>query len=115
MNILIAGNGNLSLAPGNTHHLAAFGAVKIAVVPVLYPAHKLQKFPVLLVTLVGIPGQTAANGPNHHGVAQKYANNICQRGCYPHTCQAGKQSHAQNYHIQAVCTVAAHHEGTKAC
>ena len=51
-----AGDGDFSLATGNTHHLAALGAVEVAVIPVLQPIPELEKLPILLVALVGIPG-----------------------------------------------------------
>ena len=57
-----AGNGDLSLAPGDPDGLAALGAVKIPVIPVPDPIHALEEFPVLLITLVGVAGQRTENG-----------------------------------------------------
>ena len=64
-----AGDGDLALAPGHPDHLAALGAVEIPVLPVLQTACQLQEFPVFLVALVGVPGQSPENGPEHHAVA----------------------------------------------
>ena len=64
-----AGNGNFALAPGNPHHLAALGAIEVAILPVLDPGNQLQKLPVFQITLIGIPGQTAENSPDHQAVA----------------------------------------------
>ena len=64
-----AGDGDFSFAPGDSHHLAALGAVEVAVLPVFYPVKKLEELPVFLITLIGIPGQAAENRPEHHAIA----------------------------------------------
>ena len=64
-----AGDGDLALAPGDPDHLAAFGTVEIPVIPVLQPVKDLQKFPVFLVALVGVPGKDPENGQKHQYIA----------------------------------------------
>ena len=67
-----AGDGDFPLSSGDPHHLPAFGAVKIAVVPVLSPANQLQKLPVFLIPLIGVPGQGAPNCPDHQPNSSPY-------------------------------------------
>ena len=55
------GDGDGAFAPGDAHLLAAAGTVKIPVIPVPEPLEKHQKFPVFLVSPVGVPGKGAEN------------------------------------------------------
>lgn len=106
-----AGNGNFAFASGDPDHLAALGTVEIAVVPILNAAHKLQEFPILLVALVGIPGQKPEDGPEHEPVAQEKENQVQQDAVlHEHGNEAGSQAHAQNHHVQLVVSIAARHE-----
>ena len=57
------------------------GAVEVAVLPVGKTVPDLQEFPVLLVPLVGIAGETAENGPDHETIAQRPENQI--HGLHP--------------------------------
>ena len=66
-----AGNGDLAFSPGDTDHLTALGTVIITVLPILQPGEKLQEFPVLLITLIGIAGEAAENGPEHQAISQQ--------------------------------------------
>ena len=54
-----AGDADLALSPGNSHLLAAAGAVKIAVLPGGQPLFPQQKPVVFLVPLIGVPGEGA--------------------------------------------------------
>ena len=110
-----AGNGDFALATGDAHHLAALGAVEIAVFPVLQAVEKLQEFPVFLIALVGVPGHGAPNRPDHQAVAQGPEDQVEGRGRNPHRQQTCHQSCAQDHHIQPVRAVPACHEITQSC
>ena len=105
-----AGDGNFSLPPGHPHHLTALGAVKVAVVPVLQPIDYLQKLPVFLIPLVGVPGQGAEDGPDHQPVAQHHQQKIYRRVAENDGQQAYRQTYAQDYHIQFVRAIAPCHK-----
>ena len=94
-----AGDGDFPLPSGHPHQLAALGAVKVAVVPILRPVHQLQKFTVLPIALVGVPGQGAPNRPDHQAVAQHYQQQVHRRMTEEHRQQAHRQTHAQDHHI----------------
>ena len=63
-----AGDGDLALASGNTNHLTALGAIKVAVLAVFQPVEELEELPVLLIPGIGIFGQSPADSPNHQAV-----------------------------------------------
>ena len=63
-----AGDGDLTLAAGDTHHLTALGAVVIAMIPILQAIEKLQEFAVFLITLVGIAGETPIQRHNQENI-----------------------------------------------
>ena len=105
-----AGDGDFAFAPGDPDHLAALGAVEIAVLPVLHPAENLQELPVFLIAFIGVPGQHPENGPEHHAIAEKEQNQIHRGGPEEHRQQAGSQTHAEDGRIQFVGAVAAHHK-----
>lgn len=107
-------DGNFSFAPGHANLLMAAGTVVISVLPILQLFQALQKFPILLIPLIGIPGQHTEDRPahkeiicQHHqqtegGMGDKQGNQPCDNtGC-------------QNYHIQFIAAVAAGHKPTKA-
>ena len=71
-----AGDGDFSFALRDPHRLAAAGAVKIAVVPVLEPVQQHQKSAIFLVTLVGVPGEGAEHGPEPEAVGHKSQRQI---------------------------------------
>ena len=60
-----AGNGKFALTAGNADGLLALRAGEVAMLPILDPLQEDQKFPVFLVTLVGIPGKGTEEGPEH--------------------------------------------------
>ena len=51
-----AGNGDLTLSPGDPNLLAAAGTVKIPMLPILQLFKNHQKFSVFLIPLIGIAG-----------------------------------------------------------
>ena len=108
------GDGDFSLAPGHPNHLAAFGAVKIAVLPILQPTGELQKLPVFLIALIGVPGQTAPDRPNHQPVAQHKQQQIHRRVPDKHRQQTCGQTRAKNHHIQLIRSVASRHKPAQA-
>ena len=71
-----AGDGDLSLASGYTHRLAAAGAIEILMLPILDPLQQLQEFPVLLISLVGVAGEAAEQRPEHQTVGQQEEDHI---------------------------------------
>ena len=108
-----AGDGDFALAPGNPDGLAALGAVEIAVVPVLEPVKDQQEFPVLLVALVGIPGEGPEDGPEHQPVAEGPENGPHRQIAEQGGENAGHQAGAQNDHIQPVRAVPARHKAAQ--
>ena len=54
-----AGDADLALSPGNSHLLAAAGAVVVAVLPVGQLLFPQQKPVVFLIPLIGVPGEGA--------------------------------------------------------
>lgn len=97
-----AGDGDLPLAPGDTDGLAAFGTVEVAVVPVLQTVEKQEKGPVLLIALIGIPGESTEDGPDHQGVAEEPENSAHNRPDEEGREDACKQPKTQDHHIQSV-------------
>ena len=110
-----AGDGNFSLTPGHAHQLMAFGTVEVPVLPILQPPYNLQKLPIFLIPLVGVPGKPPENGPDHHAIAQHKEHQIHGRHPNPHGKQAGHQPDSQNQHIQFVRAVPSGHEAAQSC
>ena len=103
-------NGNLTLASGNPDHLVTLRTVVVAMLAVFQPVKKLEELPVFLITLVSVPGETAANGPDHQTIGkggQKQTDSGTAEDGGNH---ARRQTGAQDRHIQPVGTVAANHE-----
>ena len=71
-----AGDGDLSLSPGNTDGLPTLGTVKVAMLTVFQPLKELPKLPILLIAPVGIPGQAAKDGPKHQHIGQRPQNQL---------------------------------------
>ena len=105
-----AGNGDFALAPGDAHHLAAFGAVEVPVLPVLHAAGKLEELPVFLIALVGIPGEAPHQGDDQKGVHAQGQDQVEEHVFHKHGQHAQHQTHDQQSHIQAVVTITTHHE-----
>ena len=108
-----AGDGDLSLTPGNPDGLAALGAFKIPVIPVPDAVHEFQKSPVLLVPLVGIPGEAAENGPEHQNIGYTMENQIDQRVPDEQGQDDHHQGSAQNRAVEFVVAVAALHKAAE--
>lgn len=109
-----AGDGDFPLAPGDPNHLAAFGAVKVAVLPVFQPVPELHELSVLLVALIGVARQGAPDGQDHQAVAEQEEHHVQHHRPGPHGQQAHKQSCTQNHHIQPIRTVAPRHKPVQA-
>ena len=107
------GDGDFSLASGDTHHLMALGAVEIAMLAVLQPVEELEELPILLIPLVGIAGQAAPNRPDHHAIADDEQDHIHLRGYADHGQKACYQARAQDHHIQPVWSIAPRHEAAQ--
>lgn len=105
-----AGNGNLAFAPGNTHHLMAFGTIVIAMLPIFQTVEKLQEFAVFLIALIGIPGETTVQCPEHQTVGNSGQQQIQLHGIHKGTDQARHKTGRKNDHIQFVRSVAAYHK-----
>ena len=105
-----AGDGDFAFASGHANHLMALGAVKIAVLAVFQPVEELEEFPILLIPGIGIPGQTAVDGPDHQTIGQGGQKQIDQGYAEEGGNQAYHQAGAQNGHIQSVGAVASCHE-----
>ena len=108
-----AGDGNFAFSPGNTNLLAATGAVIIPMLPIPNPLKKLQKLPVFLVSLVGLPGEAAVQRPHQQRI-------IRQGEAQPDPPIGNKDADDHNdhrcpqkRHIQLVGTVTAGHEPLK--
>ena len=65
---------------------------------------------VLLVALVGIPGEAADQGDDQGGVAAQGQQKIQQPVVHEHAQHAHHQTGDQQRHIQPVMAVAAHHK-----
>ena len=107
------GDGDLAFAPGNADGLMALGAVKIAMLPVLQTVIDLQEAAVFLITLVGVPGQAAENGPDHQTIAQRPENQVKGLHRNHHRQQTGHQAGAEDRHIQTVGAIATGHKAAK--
>ena len=110
LSALGAGNGDLALAAGNTHHLTALGAVIIAVIPILQAIEKLQEFAVFLITLVGIAGKAAEKRPEHQAVGHGSQQQIYFRILKKCADKANSKTGAEDHHVQFVGSIAAHHK-----
>ena len=108
-----AGDGNLALAPGDPHGLAALGAVEIPIVPVFKPVDQLQKFPVFLIALIGVSGKHPEHGPDHQRVAQQPEDQAYRLPPKQGGENAGHKARNQDCHIQTVGTVPAGHESAQ--
>ena len=105
-----AGNGDLTLTAGNTHHLTALGAVIITMVPILQAVEKLQEFAVFLIPLVGIAGEAPEKRPEHQAVGHGRQQQIDLRIAEKHADKAGSKTGAEDHHVQYIGSIAAHHK-----
>ena len=105
-----AGDGDFSLTPWDTNLLTALGTIVIAVLPVFAPVQKGQKFPIFLITAVGVPGKAAKQRPKHKAVGANGQKQLSQRVGNKHSHHAENQTCDQNDGIEFVCAVAPGHE-----
>ena len=77
-----AGDGDLTLTPGDTDILPALGAIKIPVLPVLEPIQQHQKPAVFPIPLIGIPGEAAENRPDQKDIGYRGKDQLHQRHGY---------------------------------
>ena len=110
-----AGDGDLTLALGHTYRLAAAGTIKIPVLPVLDSLQEGQILPIFLVTLVGVPGEAAEDGPEHQAIGNRRQNQIDRPHGDKHRDQADHQACTQDGGIELVRAVTASHKAAQAC
>lgn len=63
-----AGDGDLALAPGNADGLTAAGAAVIPMLSVLQLLQKHEISSILLISLIGVPGQRTEDRPTHQSI-----------------------------------------------
>ena len=105
-----AGDGDFALVPGDADGLAAAGTDEIAVLAVPDPVNHQHEPSVFLIAAIDVAGKTAEDRPDHQCVAQHPEDPAENRAAQEGRQQARRQTHAENDHIQAVCTVAPRHE-----
>ena len=105
-----AGDGDFTFAAGDTHHLTALGAIKVAMLPILQAIKKLQEFAVFLIALIGIAGEAAVERPDHQAIGHCRQHQIDLRIVEKATDQAHRKATAEDHHVQFVGSIAAHHE-----
>ena len=108
------GDGDFAFALGDPYRLAAAGAIKVAVVPVLDPIQQHQKSAVFLVALVGVPGEGAEHGPEHEAVGHKGQRQIHSRSLNKNRYQNNDHARRQNNRIEFIRSVASGHKPGKA-
>ena len=108
-----AGDRDLALASGDPDPLAALGAVIVPVLPVLHPVQQLQVSAVLLIALVGVPGQAAEDRPDHQAVAEDPEAHLQHSAGQEAGQQARDHARHQDRDIQFVIAVTALHEAPR--
>ena len=109
-----AGDGDGAFAPGDAHLLAAAGAVKIPVIPVPEPLEKHHKFPVFLVSPIGVPGKGAENCQKQQNIGQKQQNKLHAHPGHEGGQDAGDHTGDEYGQIQLIRPIAACHEALEA-
>ena len=82
--------------------------------PILDPVQQHQKFPIFLVTLVGVPGESTAHGPNHKAIGNQRQRQIHRGVGNKDSSQTYDHTGRQNGSIQFIRAVPAHHKFHKA-
>ena len=108
-----AGYGDLALVTGHPDGLAAFGALKIPMVPVLQPVLKGKKFAVFLIPQIFIPGHTADDGPDHQTVGDGGEDQIHRQIPNEHGDQADHHTGTQQEHIEPVVAITPIHKSAQ--
>ena len=88
----------------------ATGTIVVTVLLILYLLEEKQKLPVLIITLVNIPGQRAENSEEHTGIGYGGENQLDQRNGQQHGQECKTKTHTQDGHIQFICTVSTCHK-----
>ena len=110
---LRAGNRDLAFAPGHTDLLPTAGTVIIPMLPILQLLNKLQIFPILLIPLVGIPGQHPENRPSHQEVIRQQHQQPDPGMGYKHGYEPHHHAGNKDRHIQLIAAIAAGHKTAK--
>lgn len=105
-----AGDGDLTLAPGDPDGLTALGTGVVAVVPVLQPVQHQQEAAVFIVALVGAAGKAAVQGQDQQDIAEHRRHQDHQLAPCEHADDRQDHAHDQQCHIEPVMAVAPHHE-----
>ena len=89
------------------------GAIVVAVILILQLLEEQEKFTVLFIALVDIPGQGTEYSDEHKNISDGGAGQLYQgagnQGCQ----QRERKAHAQNGHIQLIGTVTSGHKALK--
>jgi hypothetical protein len=104
------GDGDLTLSFGHSHLLTAPGTVVIAVILVFQLLEKDQKFAVLFVALINVPGQGTDNGHDHEGVGNGGAGQLENCAGDQRSQQREYKTGAEDRHIQLIRAIAASHK-----
>ena len=80
--------------------------------PILGPIQKLQKFPVLLIPLIGIPGKSTGNRPDHQAIGD-HSQNRAGQSTEKAANQANDQTGGQNHRVELIRAVPAIHKPLK--
>ena len=105
-----AGDGDLPLALGHSHLLAAPGTIVIAVILIFQLLEEQQKFPVLFIALINISGKATEDRNKHKSIGDSGEAKLNQRTGNQRSQQRKNKTCAENCHIQLVGTVTAHHK-----
>ena len=110
-----AGNGDLTLALGNTDLLAALRAIVIAMLLILKPLQQHKILAVLLVTLVGISGKHPEESPNYHTIIKQGQKQVQPGDIDKDREHRSNKACRKDHRIQLIRTIAALHETPQAC
>ena len=105
-----AGDGDLTLAPGDPHLLTAAGAIEVAVIPVLDLIQQHEETAVFPVALVGVPGKRPEDRPEHQRVGCGGERQVHPGIADEQAQDAQHHAGAQDRSIQFVRAVASGHK-----
>ena len=108
------GDGNFSLAPGNTDGLPTLGAVKIPVLAIPDLVKEPKEFPVFLITGIGIPGEHPKQCPEHQAIGQQGQYQMGQRSPQKGRNQADNHRCTQKGQTQLISAISASHKTPEA-
>ena len=110
-----AGDGNLAFLLGHTDALLTLGTFEILMIPILDAGQERKIFPVFLISLVGLTGETAVHSETYQCVAQTCQNQREDMQGHKHGQQTQKKCHAQNEGIEFIGAVTADHKPLHTC